>query len=257
MKSALRVLLIVELLTEEPRPLTFADIMARLGIPKSSAHALLRTMVERGHLRLDPSTRTYSLGIRIWQAGQGYLRDFELPVVARPFLQAARDELGETVQLAVLDGVENVYIGKEDSDHNLALNSHVGGRLPAHTTALGKVLLAGLPDHELARRFQGIRMPAFTPNTITDLATLKSELAKVQRDGYATDHEEFTLGVVCVAVPVIDYSTEVVTAISTSVPQVRATPPLQRKAIKVLTEQASALSRLLGAGSGAPHQASV
>ena len=136
-KSALRVLLVIELLTDEPIGLSFAQICKRLGLPKSSTHALLRTMKERGHLDLDQTGR-YRLGIRIWQAGQAHTQGFDLAAAARPYLQVARDELHETVQLAVLDGFENVYLAKEDSDQRLVLQSRVGSRLPAYATGLGK-----------------------------------------------------------------------------------------------------------------------
>ncbi len=148
-KSAARVLRVIELLTDEPGPMTFAEIVGHLGPPKSSDHAVQQTMVNRGYLRLDPHTRTYSFGVRVWQTGQAYVRDFDLLALARPSLQASRDPLREAVELAILDGIGNVHIGKEDADQHLSLQSRVGGRLPAHGTGLGKVLLSGLPGDQL------------------------------------------------------------------------------------------------------------
>jgi DNA-binding IclR family transcriptional regulator len=200
-KSALRVLLIIELLTDEQDGLTFAQICEQLNLPKSSAYVLLQTMKERGHLDLDKAGR-YRLGIRVWEAGQAWTRGFDLAAAARPYLQSARDELGETVQLAILDGIEIVYLAKEDSDQRLVLQSHVGARLPAYATGLGKVLLSGLSDDEVLARLSTTAPVAFTPHTIVDPPTLITELQTVRRNGYGMDYGEYTQGVICVAVPV-------------------------------------------------------
>lgn len=244
-KSALRVLLVIELLTEEPGGLTFAQIAARLSLPKSSTHSLLRTMRERGHLALDEEGR-YRVGLRIWQAGQTHEQGFHLAEASRPYLRAARDELQETIQLAVLDGIENVYLAKEDADQRLVLQSHVGARLPAYATGLGKALLSGLSDEEVLRRLASGNLRRFTPNTITHTADLLAELAEVRRRGYSTDHGEYTDGVTCVAVPVRNHDAEVVAAISVSVPVIRVNDKFEERAAKVLAREAASLSAALG-----------
>lgn len=251
-KSALRALLIIELLTDERQGLTFAAIGQRLGLPKSSVHGLLTTMVERGHLQLDPATRHYRLGIRIWEAGQAYARSFDLPSLARPFMEAARDALNETVQLAVLDGLENIYVAKVEADQRLVLASHVGGRLPAYATGLGKVLLAGLPDDELDRRLDGVTLERFTDATTTDPDELRALLAEVRARGFAQDVGEYTAGVSCIAVPVHDHRGAVIAAMSVSVPHVRFGLESRERMIAVLPEQARGLSRALGFDSRTP-----
>ena len=245
-KSALRVLLILELLTDEPAGLTFAQICARLGLPKSSTYALLRTMKDRGHLDLVESG-CYRIGIRIWQAAQARTHGFDLAALARPHLRAARDELRETVQLAVLDGVENVYLAKEDcEEQRLVLQSRVGARLPAYATGLGKALLAGLDDSEVLARLSSTHLEAFTSTTIAEPAKLLKVLHEVRRCGFSMDHGEYTEGVVCVAVPVRDHCGVVTAAISVSVPDIRADRNFQKKAVEVLTREATGLSALLG-----------
>jgi IclR family KDG regulon transcriptional repressor len=231
-KSALRVLLLIELLTEEPDGLTFA-------------HALLLTMRERDHLKLDQQGR-YRLGIRIWQAGQACMQVFDIATAARPHLQAVRDELRETVQLAVLDGIENVYLAKEDSDQRLVLQSRVGVRLPAYATGLGKVLLSGLSDDEVLARLSATDIQTFTPNTITKPSKLLAQLRKIRQQGYGMDYGEHTQGVICVAVPVKDAVGEVIAAISVSVPEIRADLEFQRRAVEVLTREAASLSFYVG-----------
>lgn len=246
-KSAARALEILELLTALERPATFVRLERELGYPRSSLHGLLTTLERRGWVELNPETREYSLGIRTWEAGATYMRAIELADRGRPYLEAARDALSETTHLSVLDsGRYNVYVAKADGPHQLALVSYVGRRLEAHATGLGKVLLAGLPADELDRRLRGESLERFTPNTITDTAELRNHLRTVTERGYATDDEERTVGVRCVAVPVRDHRGDVVAAMSVSVPTVRFDATTTDRAREVLAEQAAGLSAALG-----------
>ncbi len=245
-KSAFRVLSVIKFLTTEPKGATFSEICLALDLPKSSAHALLGTMVDQGFLVLDSNSHKYQIGVRIWEAGQAYAESFDLPGIAMPFLQAARDALQETVQLATLDGIENVYIAKVEADQRLVLRSNVGSRLPAYATGLGKVLLAGLDDDELRRRFEGVAFQKFTERSITDFAKLYEVIQRARKDGFGVDDGEYTSGVFCLAVPVRDHSGRVTSAMSVSVPEVRSTADSRLRASEVLLEQAAALSLRLG-----------
>ncbi|GIL28702.1 IclR family transcriptional regulator [Actinocatenispora comari] len=245
-KSARRALAILEVLTEHEQPMGFTELADRLGYPKSSLHGLLRTLVDSGWAGFDEQTRRYALGIRTLSAGNAYGRSLALGDRALPYMRKIRDELNETVQLAVLDGVHNVYVAKVDGRQALALASAVGRRLPAHTTALGKVLLAGLPDAELARRYAGVSMTAFTEHTITSLPALTEQLRQVRRRGHGTDTEEYTVGVRCLAVPVRDTTGHVVAGMSVSVPTIRFRRELRTRALELLREAGSALSAELG-----------
>ena len=245
-KSAARVLSLISFLTTELSGATFTEICTALDLPKSSAHALLATMVDQGFLTLESTTRKYRIGVRIWEAGQTYAHSFDLTDTAMPFLEAARDALRETVQLAILDGIENVYVAKVESDQRLVLRSHVGTRLPAYSTALGKVLLTGLDDGELRRRFRGVRLHQFTERSITNFATLYKVIQETRAKGFGVDNGEHTPGVVCVAVPVRDHSGQVVAAMSVSVPEVRSTAASSHATVAVLLGQAGALSKVLG-----------
>jgi len=245
-KSAQRALAILEVLTEQERPLGFTELTERLGYPKSSLHGLLRTLVDAGWAGFDEQTRQYSLGIRTLSAGNAYGRSLGLADRALPYMRRIRDELNETVQLAVLDGVHNVYVAKVDGRQALALASAVGRRLPAHTTALGKVLLAGLSDTDLHRRYRGVVLSAYTEHTITSLPALLDELRQVRRRGHGADTEEYTVGVRCVAVPVRDTGGQVVAGMSVSVPTIRFRRELRTRALDLLREAGTALSAELG-----------
>jgi IclR family transcriptional regulator, KDG regulon repressor len=253
-KSARRVLDILELLAVNRDGMTFLQIADELSLAKSSLHGLLATMLDRHWIFFDPTSRQYRTGVRAWEAGQGYRRAADLAVAADRHLHAAGAELGETVQLAILDGVEVVYVAKVESDQPLHLASRVGARLPAYATGLGKVLLAALPAAELQQRLEGTAIQHFTERTVRDVAELEQRLAATRADGVGIDDGEHTEGVFCVAVAVHDESGTVVAAMSCSVPQARVKDRAKelRRLSEVLRRHADDLSVSLGWHVG-PH----
>lgn len=244
-KSADRVLTVLDLLAARG-PSTFSAIVAALGLPNSSAHNLLQTMVRRDYLEFHPEGRTYALGLRLWQVAQAYGGNRDLVTVARPLMQQIVEITGETVQLARLDGVENVYLAIAESPHPMKLVSAVGERLFAHATGLGKALLAALPDDEVRRLLAGVTLPAFTPYTITDVDDLVRSLAEIRHRGYATDEEEYVIGCRCVAMAVRGASGEVLAAMSVSIPTPRHTPAIAERARLSLRDAVDELERRLG-----------
>jgi DNA-binding IclR family transcriptional regulator len=247
-KSAERALLVLELLTEQVDGLTFTEICEALNLPKSSAHALLATMCARGFLGVTADDRRYVLGVRTWEIGQAYRAGNTLERSHGPFLRAVRNELNESVQLAVLDGLDNVYVASEEAQQQVVLNAGIGIglRRPAYATAVGKVLLSGLDDSEVRHRFAGLRLRSYTQGAVTDLGHLLVELAEVRQRGHAVDNGEFTTGVFCVAVPVRDHTGAVCAGMSVSVPAFRVTPEVRKQARAVVGAQADALSAHLG-----------
>ncbi len=253
-KSAQRALMVLELLTRSEWPLSFAEIGAELEYPRSSLFGLLKTLQDRHWVALDEQTRRYSLGIRTMEAGNAYLRSIDLVQLAQPQMVQVRDGIEETVQLSVLDGRFNVYLGKVEGKQSLRLASEIGRRLEAHTTALGKMMLAGLSDDELNRLFAGIELEAFTPYTITDFDQLKLELIRTRQRGYATDDEEHTRGVRCVALPIRNDRGQMVAGLSVSFPTVRYTDEQAHIARELLSEAVTAISRELGYSPGQNHR---
>lgn len=245
-KSALRALKILELFTQHESAMTFAEIGEALGYPKSSLSGLLRTLVEAGWAQFDPASRRYSLGIRTLEAGNVYTRSLGLVERARPFMERVRDEIDETVQMAVLDGRHNVYIAKVDGRQALTLASEVGRRLPAHATGVGKVLLAGLSTTDLDARLGSGELERFTEHTVVDRAELDQVLTETRRRGYATDEDEYTLGVRCVAVPVLDFTGRTVAGMSVSVPTIRFDDERRNRALALIRAAARDLSAVLG-----------
>jgi DNA-binding IclR family transcriptional regulator len=245
-KSAQRALEILELMTRREEPMAFTEFVEALGYPRSSLHGLLQTLVASGWAEFDENTRRFSLGIRTLEAGNTYTRAVGLVDRAAPAMRRIRDAMNETVQLAVLDGRHNVYVAKFDGEQALALASEVGRRLPAHATGVGKVLLADLDHEELARRFEGVTLERYTNRTIADLTELRKALAQIRRRGYATDMEEYTAGVRCIAMPLRDHTGQTLAAMSISVPTIRFDRTLQSPALAMLREGAQKISAVLG-----------
>jgi IclR family KDG regulon transcriptional repressor len=246
-KSARRVLDILELLGSNVDGLTFAEIARRLDVAKSSLHALLTTMVRSGWINLENSTRNYRIGSRAWEAGQGYQLARELVLAADPHLRSLCHEVNETVQLGILDGVEVLYIAKVESDHPFRLRSRAGSRFPAWASGLGKVLLASLPPEELRSRMADVIFEPFTEKTVRSLEELEEVLERIRREGVGRDEGELNLEVHCVAAPVLDQTGKVIAAVSCSAPESIALDPARdAETIERLKAHTAELSQSLG-----------
>ncbi|WP_162606171.1 IclR family transcriptional regulator [Jiangella asiatica] len=246
MKSADRVLTILEYLADN-RGATFVSIVRDLGLPNSSTHQLLRTIRQRGFVELDEVTREFKLGFHLWEVAQAYSSIQHLADIAQPFMDELTATTKETVQLSRLDGLENVYLAISESPHPMKLVSSIGNRLPAHTTGLGKVLLAELPDAVLDERLRDVTLERFTDNTITDPDRLRTELRRIRERGYGEDREEYVVGCRCIAMPIHDPSGAAIAAMSVSVPTPRFNQQVARQIRASLPETIRELEAKLGA----------
>ncbi|WP_435241694.1 IclR family transcriptional regulator [Streptomyces cucumeris] len=219
-KSALRTLEVLELLGSSRRRYSLAEMSATLSIPKSSLHAILRTMEARGWVETDDSGINYNLGVRALLTGAAYVETDDIITVSAPVLDRLAAETGETVHLGRLDGSDVVYLAKRESMHAVRLYSAVGRRLPAHATALGKALLAALDPGDVDRRLDW-PLNSLTGATITDPELLHEELARIRDRGYATDDGENAPEIRCVAVALRSPAAGI-NALSCSVPKTRA-----------------------------------
>lgn len=249
-KSASRTIDVLELLADRPDGLTLLEIAEELDLAKSSAHGLLATLLARNVLRLtlDGRRSVYRLGHRIFEIGQAYAQTTDLLRDGQSAVRELSVLCGETAHLAVLDGNFVVYLAKHEGAHAIRMVSAVGKRFSAHGTGVGKVLLAGLDDVEVERRF-GTRgaMPPLTPQTVTDVARLIKDLDVVRATGIAHEHEESTEGVGCVAAPVYD-ATGMVAGLSVSVPVGRFPEDREMQFARQVRDAAATLSVRLGAG---------
>ena len=221
-KSALRTVRLLEVLAERNGvPARLRELSDDLDAPRSSVHALLRTLTASGWVRTDSAGSLYTLGLRALLVGASFLEADPYVRAARPVLANLRDELGETIHLARLDGGRMVYLITHDSGQTARRISRVGRWLPAHATSLGKAVLA-------ARGVEPARpLEALTEKTITDPVALAADLTLTRDRGYSIDDEENTRGTYCVGVA-LGYTSPVTDAISCSMPPSHYTP--QREA---------------------------
>ncbi|MFD3554783.1 IclR family transcriptional regulator [Streptomyces goshikiensis] len=239
-KSAVRTVLLLEHFAARPGLHSLADIQHDLSLPKSSLYMLLRTLVNLGWVETDASGTRYGIGVRALLVGSSYIDGDEVVAAARPSLDRLSDDTTETIHLARMDGTSVVYLATRQSQHYLRPFTRVGRRLPVHSTALGKALLATHTDEEV-RGLLPRRLEAVTEHTVTDREQLIEELALVREQGYAVDREENTLGLRCfgVAVP---YRTPARDAVSCSVPVARLTPGHEQTIKAALFEARDRLS---------------
>jgi len=218
-KSADRVLAILEFLASEPGRRGLSEIGRELAIPVSSLHAILRTMERRGWLETDETGTRFGIGVEALRVGSAYARADDVLARAEPVLDWLSEQTGETVHYGRIEGAHIVYLAKRESHHSLRIYSAIGRRIPAHAAALGKAILAGYRDAEI-RSILGTSLPALTRRTRTTVDALLRDVAKARRLGYATETEESDEGLGCVAVAVPDRSPPR-DAISLAVPTAR------------------------------------
>jgi DNA-binding IclR family transcriptional regulator len=235
-KSALRSVNLLEFLAgREGVPARPFEIADALGAPRSSVHALLRTLTGAGWTRLDSAGGAYTLGLRSLLVGASFLDSDPYVRLARPVLLELREELGETVHLARYDRGRVVYLVTQESGRGERKLSRVGRSLPAHATSLGKAILAARPDAAPAEPLESL-----TERTLTTREELERELAAVRQRGYATDQEEGTPGVVCVGVA-LPYTDPVEDALSCSAPAARMPPDRFQATADALSRTAALL----------------
>lgn len=201
--------------------LGIADIARAVGLNKSTTYRYVATLTKLDYVQQDPETRKYYLGPRVVDLGFAAIDSMELTRVAAPSLQALADETGYTVSMALCDGPDIVYVDRRRSGRRspgaMDLNLHVGSRLPAYCTALGKAMLAWKDPATLRQILDRTDMARRGPNTVTNREQLMGALAKVRQSGVAVNDEELTPGLRSFAAPVRDRTGEVVAAVNVAV----------------------------------------
>ena len=236
---------LLDLFTEERPEWGVTELAQALGLPKATVHGLLCSLVEGGVLHRLPSGR-YRLGWRIPLLNRVLMESVPLRLEARPRMARLAELYGETVHLAVLERGRVLYLEKQQGNRAIQVNiTGVGAYLYAHASALGKVLLSGLSEKEVIAVVRTHGLPAITPNTITTLEELLSELRGVRERGYAYDLEEYLPDLCCVAAPIRDHTGEVIAALSFSVPKYRFLE-MKQAYRNVIVEAAKEISEALG-----------
>ena len=213
--SVLKAIKIMGLFNASESRLSLAEISRRLNMPKSTAHNLLNTLLSEGDIeRVDGDL--YALGTAPLVLTQNIRVNVEIRDPAAPLLRELADDTRESVYLTVKDGDYALYIYAIESPQRLLARTAVGDLVPLHCTSVGKAILAFLPEAEVEAIVGRVGLPAFTPNTITDLDALKADLAKARRRGYAIDNQEHESNTFCIGAPIFDRSGRVIAACSLS-----------------------------------------
>ncbi len=225
-------------------------LAARVGLSKGTTHRILSSLMYFDFVRQDASTRDYGLGFKLVELGSSLLEQIDLRKEAEPFLRNLTRRINETTYLVILNRIEVVYLEKiepEDSSTVLRATAKVGQRNAANSCAVGKSLLAELPEEELDALIREMPLVQKTENTITEPLQLKEHLKLVRARGYAIDDEESERGIRCVAAPVRDERGRAFAAISVSGPAIRVTRQrIQDSLIEEVRNTALEISRKMG-----------
>ena len=245
-----RASLILDILGQNPQGISIRELSAKIKLPKGTTHRLLSSLFYFGYVRQDSKTRNYFLGLKLVELGNLLLSQLDLRKEAEPFLRNLAERTKETVHMVILDRNEVVYIDKVETDQHtsgLRMASRVGLRNPAHSCAVGKVLLADLSEEVLNNFIKGKGLPKRTENTITNPTQLKEHLNLVRAQGYAIDDEENEKGIRCVAAPIYNEVGKTVAATSISGPAFRITKKVIQESLKKeVMETAFKISQRLG-----------
>jgi DNA-binding IclR family transcriptional regulator len=207
-----KALAVLEALAEHER---ITDLAALTGLPKSTVHRILQSLVGHGFAAAD-GAGGYLPGPRILTLAGKVMHRIDPARLADPALRGLRDRTGHTVHFALRESDEAVYVEKLAGLRPYQMPSRIGQSLRLHSTAIGKVILAGLADIEVAAICARAGMPALTPRTLTRPEELLTHLAAVRKRGYAVDDEENEPGMRCVAAPVTGHQGQVIGAVSVS-----------------------------------------
>jgi IclR family pca regulon transcriptional regulator len=220
-QSLERGLAILSCFTPKRPVLGIADIADELGMSRSTTHRYVITLLALGYLEQGAS-RKYRLGLRVTDLGMSALNSTGLREHAQPYLEELRQRTSYSVGLAVLDGPEILYVDHARSfrrgQGQTGLDVRIGSRLPAYSTAMGKLLLANLPESDQRELFASLKLAKSGPNTITSKKALKDELVEVLDANFAVDDEELAKDVYSIAAPVRNEARDVVAAVDISVP---------------------------------------
>ncbi len=208
-QSLKRGLRIIEVIAAIGSSATLAEIARKTALPRSTAHHLLRALVEFGYLLQDGDARTYTLAPKLFRLTGSTWTGEQLAEIAMPYLDELSRRTGEGTSLAVLrDGAVTV-IAKREPEGPVRVVQEVGARRPIYCTAVGKALAAWLPEQELSGIISRTAFERMTPNTITSTTAFRRELARIRATGFAIDNEEHIEGIRCIATAVRDHSGEV------------------------------------------------
>lgn len=239
-----KALAVLEAVSDQPQAVGLPDLAVRLELPRQTVHRLLVQLERLGLVVRDPSRERYSVGPRLSRLAFGTLRSLNQAAPIRSILQDLVDEIGETCNIGVLDGLDYVYLQRIECDWPLRLHLEIGSRMGAHAVSGGKILLANLEPQLCQRLLRSRRLKASTSHTLTRVAELEAELARVRTQGFAVNNQENMDGIVGAAVPVVDPKGIVLAAVGTQGPLPRLTLKACQRHVPRMRQAAERIARL-------------
>src|ERR1700724_29003 len=240
-----RGLRLLHLFSESPRGLTAKQVAALSRLPVSTVHRFLANLVTTGFLNRDIEG-THHLGIACFSIGQAAAGQLDIRRLSLPYLRELNQQPRETIHLTVRHGLSAVYVEKLDSPEPLRIHSRIGAMVPLYCTAVGKVLLAYLPEAERGKILEQLELKRFTENTASNLQELQTELHRTRKNGYACDLGEHEPHIRCIAAPIWDHLGVVNASLSVTGPAVRMSTARLRQIAPLISEAGLKISEQLG-----------
>ncbi len=246
LRAVQRVMAILDSFSLERPQLGISEIASLVGLTPSSVYRVVATLERGGFLEQDLATGKYRLGLELFSLGAIVLEQMGLGRQSYPFMEELSLISRETINLGVLRHGEVMYVQKIESPEILRAGLTVGSCIPMHCTAIGKVLLAHLPEAQVEEILRHTGLGSFGPNCITDLARLKAHLAEIRERGYSLDDQELQVDARGIAAPIWDHTGKVVAGLSVAGPATRLTFARMEELRPALLRAAEGISRRMG-----------
>ena len=240
-----RLVLVMEILAETG-PVTLAELCSHLDLNKSTVHRLLSSLIYMEYVKQDSETGKYALSFKLLNLSNKLLSHIDILDTVRPCLRKLSAEIGETVHFVQLDGLDAVYICKEESQQNsIRMVSKVGSRIPLYCSGVGKAMMADMDSTRIQTIWYDSDIKKLTPHTIIDYTQFLEKIKEVSTKGYALDDEENELGVRCIAVSIPDYKGRTKYAFSVSAPIGRMSDERIEELAKIVLEVKEEICRCM------------
>jgi len=198
------------------KELSVQEISKITSIHRTTVHRSVFTLEKEGFIERNETNGKYRLGLKLFELGNMVAANMDIRHRARTYLEKLADNCGIAVHLVIRDGWEAIYIDKVEPTKSMIRYSRIGKRVPLYCTAVGKVLLGGLPEEDIIKALSKIEFMKLTPNTIDNLYELLKQVQNAKEVGYALDLEELELGLNCIAVPIYNHFGNIIAAVSAS-----------------------------------------
>jgi IclR family acetate operon transcriptional repressor len=220
-QSLCRALSILNVIADKAHGMTMTEIAQSTSLPMSTAHRLLTTLQHERYVRYDPEQSLWKMGVQAFIIGNAFVQSRDIISTSMPFMVALMEKSGETTNLAVADQGECIYLAQVECHQMMRMQAKPGSRVPIHSSAVGKALLAAMPGEKAKKFIQMREFERATDNTVIDQKALCKEIEQVREIGFAYDDEEHCVGLRCVASPIFDEFGEPIAAVSLSGPLAR------------------------------------